>query len=77
MYTIAKLLQAYHSKQSNIEHLRIGQYFLNEYGVLLGIDPWPTLYYEEDPTECIKIIDMWLRDNGYQFKSLPKKAKVK
>ncbi|QDP66632.1 MAG: hypothetical protein Tp1111DCM1126091_138 [Prokaryotic dsDNA virus sp.] len=74
MYTIAKLLQEYHSKQSNVEHLRLGQWFLNEYGWKLGICPWSQLYHEENPAECVKIIDMWLRDNGYQFKGLPNKA---
>lgn len=74
MYTIAKLLQEFHSKQSNVEHLRLGQWFLVEYGERLNLLPWPQLFNETNPAECVKIIDMWLRDNGYQFKGLPKKA---
>lgn len=74
MKTIEKLLQAYYSKHSNIEHYRFGQWWCNEYGWNLGVCPWPHLFYCESTVECAKIIEQWLRDNGYENRNLPKKT---
>lgn len=67
MKTLEKLLQQYHSKHSNVLHLRFGQWFVNNY-----IDePWEELYYEEDVVMAMRKIQTWLRVNGYERK-MPK-----
>lgn len=67
MKTLEKLLQQYHSRQSNILNLRFGQWFVNNY-----IDePWSELYYEEDIVMAIRKIDTWLTVNGCERK-MPK-----
>ena len=73
MKTIEKLLQEYHSKQSNLEHYRFGQWWCNEYGWANGVCPWSELFYEEDIVKAIDKINMWLIDNGYVHK-MPKKT---
>jgi hypothetical protein len=68
MKTIEKILQQYHSKQSNLE-LRVGQFFCNNF----LDEPWYELYYESDTVKAINKINMWLIDNGYTNK-MPKKT---
>tara|TARA_Y100000593_G_scaffold94032_1_gene191302 strand:- start:71378 stop:71599 length:222 start_codon:yes stop_codon:yes gene_type:complete len=69
MKTIEKLLQEYHSRESFVKHLRVGQFFVNFYIE----EPWSDLYYEEDIVKAIDKINMWLIDNGYVHK-MPKKT---
>lgn len=66
MKTLEKLLQQYHSKQSNLE-LRFGQWFVNNY----INEPWSELYYEDDIVMAIRKIGTWLTVNGYERK-MPK-----
>jgi len=77
MKTIEKLIQEYYSKHSNIEQYRMGQWWCNEYGWDLGVCPWSQLFYCESTVECVKILDQWLRDNGYENRNLPKKTQEK
>lgn len=72
MNTLAKLLQEFHSKQSNIDNLRFSEWFCNNY-----IDgDWSDLYYEQDITVAVRKIDQWLRDNG-KLQKMPKKLEEK
>lgn len=64
MKTIEKLLQEYHSRESFVRYLRIGQFFCNFYIA----EPWPELYHETDIVKAIDKINMWLIDNGYTNK---------
>jgi len=76
MKTIEKLLQEYYSKASNYEHQRFGQFFCNVYGYNHNLCPWPDLFHCAHTVESVRIIDQWLRDNGYENRNLPVKPKI-
>lgn len=70
MDLVNKLLKEYYDSSERL-YLRLGQWFVTNY-VSEEYLPWPELFYCENTTECVKMIDIFLQDNGYK-KRLPKR----
>lgn len=63
------LVYEYHCKSSEARHLRLGQWFCNNYLK----QPWPELYYQEDEKKAEEMIEKWLDDHQY-VRNVPDKV---